>query len=323
MEPPFKQRSAAYTTRGRRYVNQDAVATSILPSGGELVALADGMGGHNAGEIASAQALDALQAALTSNPDLAAAVRSANACVLEAATRPEYRGMGTTLVALMRQDSTYLIANVGDSRAYRVDSQGITQITRDHSFVAEAVGSGEMSPQEAERSRWRNAVTRSLGTDPNLEVDCYGPFDAREPHAVMLCTDGVYRVVAEDVMLAKVRGAVGAREAVRTLVHAAFDAGSEDNISAALVNFGLVAAAEAASATPVSHTARRSDAHSRRDVDAQTVRGGTEAVADPALERRRLRRRARARRRTLIEATVILLVTIVTVVFVALRWLIP
>lgn len=328
MELQFAERSAAYTIRGRRLVNQDAVASAALANGAEMVALADGMGGHNAGEVASAQALEALQSALAGDADLVSAVRTANACVLKAAARPEYRGMGTTLVALMRQDSTYLIANVGDSRAYRVDATGVTQITRDHSFVAEAVGSGEMSLQDAERSRWRNAVTRSLGTDANLAVDCYGPFDTREAHAIVLCTDGVYRVVAEDTMLAMLRRAVDVGEAVRALVHGAFDAGSEDNISAAVVNFGLIRPVEPAPSHSVGRSARKSAGDTShvprtRRRDAGRTRGAHEAAADPALERRRLRRQKRARRRTLLEAAFIVAVTIATVVLVALRWLMP
>lgn len=237
-------RSAALTDRGRRRSNQDAVLVARLADGRILAAVADGMGGHQSGEEASRRALDALRAALESGADLVWAVQAANAAVLEAAeSEPDYAGMGTTLVALLQAGATYEIANVGDSRAYRVTEDGIRQVTRDHSFVAEAIASGELSPGDAQASRWRNAVTRAVGTGAELEVDHHGPFGTREPHAVVLCSDGLYRTLSDEDIRRLALAAEGPAEAVRAMAVAAFEAGSDDNISVAMIRFGHTGAA--------------------------------------------------------------------------------
>jgi protein phosphatase len=218
------------------------------------------------------------------------AIRTANAAVLqEAHAQPEYRGMGTTIVALLRQNASYTLANVGDSRAYRIDAGGIRQLTQDHSFVAEAVRSGQLSLEEAEKSRWRNAVTRCVGTEAEVEVDCYGPFDARETHAVLLCTDGVYRALSADVLRSMMVEAADADSAVRAIAGAAYEAGSDDNISVALIGFG------AARERPAG------------EVSAAGSSG------------RRVRRRKPSRSK-LMQAAMILVGTVVMVAFLALYW---
>ncbi|MEX2282478.1 MAG: protein phosphatase 2C domain-containing protein [Gemmatimonadota bacterium] len=239
VELPLDQRSASLSECGRRRVNQDAVLVEALPGGAELVVVADGMGGHSGGEIASSHALAAVRAALAADDDLVNAVRVANVAVYEKANASaDFQGMGTTLVGLFRRGAKYSIVNVGDSRAYRVDAAGIRQLTEDHSFIADAMRSGTFSIEEAEKSPWRNAVTRSVGTDPDLEVDCFGPFDANEPHAVVLLTDGVYRTLSDDELWRMIISAPRPDEAVRAVVSAAFESGSDDNISVALVQFG-------------------------------------------------------------------------------------
>lgn len=314
MNRALASRAATHSARGRRTVNQDAVAAVVLEGGAELVAVADGMGGHRAGEVASARALEALQTALTLDPDLVRAVQYANTQVLEAANaEPEFRGMGTTLVALLQQGDTYRIANVGDSRAYRVDARGIRQITRDHSFVAEAVGSGELTLQDAERSRWRHAVTRSLGMDGELEVDSYGPYGAGEAHAILLCTDGVHRFLSEAALQEVIGRSATAADAVCALVEAAHERGSDDNMSAALIQLGTGSDEFIFAAGGHAVSVAGATAGSRRALP---------LAADPAFEGSRRRRRARAQRRTIIEAAVIVLATIATVVYVAMRWLV-
>jgi PPM family protein phosphatase len=284
--------AAFHTSPGRRPVNEDAVLQTKFANDAELLAVADGMGGHNAGEVASRRALEVMAESLGAGSDLPSAIRSANATVLqEAHAQPEYRGMGTTIVALLRQNSTYTLANVGDSRAYRVDAGGIRQLTQDHSFVAEAVRSGQLSLEEAEKSRWRNAVTRCVGTDPELEVDCYGPFDAQEAHAVLLCTDGVYRALSADELRSMTVEAADAESAVRAIAGAAYEAGSDDNISVALIGFGA--------------------ARERRAVDLS-------AAGSPGS--RRQGRRHRPSRRQLMQAAMILLGTVVMVAYLALYW---
>jgi PPM family protein phosphatase len=235
--------AAAATECGRRRLNQDAVLLVTLRDGTEIAAVADGMGGNAGGEVASALALQTLRAELDAGTALGAAIRSANRAILdEAAARPELAGMGTTLVALLRRGARYVVANVGDSRAYRIDAQGIAQLTRDHSFVAEAVLSGELSAEEAAQSQWRNAVTRVVGTDEVLEVDTFGPLAADVPSHLLLCSDGLYRFVTDEAMRRLVIAAANPAAAVRGLIDAALAGGSNDNISVVLLT--IVPAAE-------------------------------------------------------------------------------
>jgi serine/threonine protein phosphatase PrpC len=235
----LSERSAVVTERGRRRVNEDAVLVTTLSTGAELVAVADGMGGYAGGEVASQRTLEVLRDSLEAGRDLADAVVAANATVFqEASVSKKHHGMGTTLVALLRQGSHYRLVNVGDSRAYRVDQGGIQQLTRDHSFVADAIRAGQLTAEDAEKSRWRNAVTRAVGTHAELEVDSYGPFYALEPHAVVLCTDGLYRAVSDADLRRVITGAALPEEAVRELAAAAYAAGSDDNITVVLLRFG-------------------------------------------------------------------------------------
>jgi PPM family protein phosphatase len=231
-------RSSWYTDRGRRATNQDAVAVRTLPEGRELAIVCDGMGSHVSGGMASYIALEALVAALTQGEDLAHGVQEANRAVRRAAEADEgHDGMGTTLVALLRDGERYMVANVGDSRAYRVDQAGIRQLTRDHSFVAEAVGEGGMSLEEANRSPWRNAVTRNLGSESDVEVDLFGPFDATAPHLAILTTDGVHGVLSDDEVERLVRDTPDTRDLARALAEAALRNGSEDNVAVAVMDF--------------------------------------------------------------------------------------
>jgi PPM family protein phosphatase len=239
VEAPLGMRSAAVSERGRRAVNEDAVLIAALADGRELVAVADGMGGHAAGDIASRRALETLHAEAAAGATLEAAVRAANVAVFEEASRHADRhGMGSTIVALVRRGGRYDVANVGDSRAYRIDGRGVVQLTNDHSFVAEAVRSGQLSAEEAERSRWRNAVTRAVGTERELEVDCFGPFDATDPHTVLLCTDGLYRSLGESQLRELVLRDRDPALVVERLIYAAYQAGADDNISVAMIRFG-------------------------------------------------------------------------------------
>jgi PPM family protein phosphatase len=314
----------AVTGRGRRSVNQDAVMAVRLPCGGELVAVADGMGGHSAGEVASRIALEVLRTAVEAGNDLASAVVAANAAVYEeAASLPGREGMGTTLVAALRRGSRYIIANVGDSRAYRIDESGVHQLTTDHSFVAEAVGSGELTAEEAGASRWRNAVTRAIGTDRTVEVDCHGPFGADEPHTLLLCTDGLYRFVDDDALVRAARASQPG-PAARDLAGAAFAAGSDDNISVAIVQYGTHEAAGAVRATAAVGTAVPAPAvlQAQDAVPAGRVREVPRAAPtltddDPAVRgRRRSRRRRPSRRWHAIEVGAVLLALIGVIVYV-------
>lgn len=231
-------RTAVYTHRGRRRANQDAVLALTLPDGRELVALADGMGGQAAGEVASARTLEVLVRELEIGTSLEDAIRIANRAVYaEAVQDPERQGMGTTLVALLRSGNSYQVANVGDSRAYRIDAERMEQITGDHSFAADAVRTGSMSAADAAVSPWRNALTRAVGTDPEVEVDLFGPFGSAPPHAVLLCSDGLYKTLPDRVIADYVRSTEDVEAAVNGLSALAYRQGSDDNISAVAVEF--------------------------------------------------------------------------------------
>lgn len=231
--------AAAYTHAGRRRSNQDAVVVRQLSSGDELLAVADGMGGHAAGEVASATALETLVAELERGAELGAAVVAANARVYACSReRSEWQGMGTTLVALLRSGTSYRIANVGDSRAYVIDAAGIRQVTRDHSFLVEAVQAGTLSPAEAAESPWRNALTRAVGTEPAVEVDLFGPFPADPPQVVLLCSDGLYKALPPEIIREYVVATGELATALEALSALAYRRGSDDNISVAGIEWG-------------------------------------------------------------------------------------
>lgn len=326
-----RARAAALSERGRRRLNEDAVLTAVLADGGELIAVADGMGGYAAGEVASQRALEVLKVRLDAGAELEDAMRAANHAVFtEANTHAHREGMGTTLVALLRRGGTYRIANVGDSRAYRIDAAGLRQITVDHSFVAEAVRSGLLSAAEAERSRWRNAVTRAVGTDPELEeVDCFGPFDALEKHTVILCTDGLYRAVGEARLQEAASSELPEDALATSLVAAAYEAGSEDNISVAVVRFGAgpaAANATVAASVPVATMQSAATMASATTVTSVGTTGnGAPAASPPAVapsappsaERRHRHGRHRSRRWTPIELAVLTLGLIAVLAYVA------
>ena len=229
--------TGSFTIVGRRSTNQDSVYVGRLPDGRELLAVADGMGGHQGGETASKEAIETLLARLKEGRTLSDAISDANAAVHRAAqANPDLNGMGTTIVAMLRSGDRYHIANVGDSRAYRITAGAIEQITSDHSFLAEALASQQMTAEEAKRSRWRNALTRAIGTDAGVEVDIFGPFDMSEAHSVLLCSDGLHGSVSDEAIHAIVNANEDAKAIAQRLVEAAFEGGSKDNITVALAN---------------------------------------------------------------------------------------
>lgn len=326
-------RAAVLSERGRRRDNEDAALAVVLSDGAELVAVADGMGGYAGGSVASRHALEALQGRLEQGAGLEEAVRAANHAVYVAANGDAGRAsMGTTLVALLRRGNSYHIANVGDSRAYRIDAHAIEQITEDHSFIAEAVRSGLLSAEEAGRSRWRNAVTRAVGTDPELEaVDCFGPFDATELHTVLLCTDGLYRSLSAE-RLQTAHGTATAAAAAGALVSAAYEAGSDDNISIAVIRFGSTQSGSLRAEGPGASPGAASEA--REAAPAESLRAPAAAApghvsgwgiepAEQAPSRAARRRRGRGRRRhhnhrwTTIEVAVLALGFVAVAAYVA------
>jgi len=202
-----------------------------------LVAVADGMGGHRAGEVASAAALDALRIAFGAGASIDSAVGAANEIVYEQSVADKnLRGMGTTLTAgALGNDGTLRLGHVGDSRAYLVREGALDRITTDHSLVEELVRAGELTEEEAERDPRRSMITRALGLEPGVDVDLES-VDLRADDRVLLCSDGLTTMVAESD-ISEILGAEADPEtAARKLVDAANDAGGADNITVVVID---------------------------------------------------------------------------------------
>lgn len=206
-----------------------------------LAAVADGLGGHNAGEIASSAAIEALLAAAPRVADakaLARAVQRANEAVLAASASGYGRsGMGTTLTAVMVDGLRLAVAHVGDSRAYLLHLGTLQQLTDDHSMVADLVRSGQLTAEQARVHPNRSVITRALGTDPGLVVDAFEA-QAAPGDRLLLCTDGLSGMVP-DAEIARILGAARTpQDAVDALVDSALAAGGHDNITVVVADIG-------------------------------------------------------------------------------------
>ncbi len=229
-------RSAGLSDTGRkRRQNEDAYVCEP-----PLFAIADGMGGAQAGEVASGLAAAAFEegaAAIHGEDGVATLVRAANARIFERAVHdPTVAGMGTTATVAVVDESagTMTLAHVGDSRAYRYRGGALEQLTTDHSLVGELVRSGRLTEDEAAVHPHRSVITRALGTDPDVEVDTL-TVEVVPGDLVLLCSDGLSAMV-RDEEIARVLEATGAspREAGEALIAAANAAGGEDNVTVVL-----------------------------------------------------------------------------------------
>ncbi len=208
-----------------------------------LFAVADGMGGHAAGEVASLTAIEALLVAFDGNRSadgLLDAVRDANRAVWEQAReRPELRGMGTTMTALALVekdgDDVLVVVNVGDSRAYLLRDGELDQLTEDHSVPEELRRAGRLSAQEAASDPRRHVLTRVLGVDPEVEVDSFELIPYRGDR-LLLASDGLFGDVADDRIAAVLRRRSDPEKAAKDLVALANEAGGADNITVVVVD---------------------------------------------------------------------------------------
>jgi protein phosphatase len=257
-------RLAVESIAGQRPYQEDSVLAEALTDGRTLVAVADGMGGHAAGEVASRLALDALTEAVAQGQGLAEAFRLANQRVHRMAQEPAKLGMGTTLVAILVDGSGYTVANVGDSRVYLVSAQGVRRLTEDHSFVAEAMRRGQ-SEAEAMATPWKDALTRSIGTEEDVDADVSGPHPLPVDAALIICSDGLYKSLSDDAIRDRFMTSSGAQGAAQALVAAAFDAGSDDNISIAIAEFGEVRRGSAPSTMVLSYDAENAAVEARAE----------------------------------------------------------
>ena len=201
-----------------------------------LYAVADGMGGHRAGEVASATAIDALKVAYLDGQRLDQAVGAANAAVFaRAAEDASLRGLGTTLTAIALHDSTAELGHVGDSRAYLMRDGAVTQVTEDHSLVEQLVREGRLTPEEAQNHPQRAIITRALGVDPNVAVDTYR-IDLKPGDRLMICSDGLTNMLSDDTIAQTLRRHADPQQAADTLVDMANQAGGDDNITVILLD---------------------------------------------------------------------------------------
>ena len=231
----------------RRENNQDEL---LVDEGRDVYAVADGMGGHAAGEVASHIAIEALSDAVNENvfdaesidPSEAAkrleqAFSEGNRRICQSVlTRSEWRGMGTTIVAMVRLGDQAVIGHVGDSRAYLLRDGKLTRLTNDHSWVSEQVRLGLLTDDEADRHPMRNIITRALGNREDLDVDV-AEHSVRPGDVFLLCSDGLNTMLTDDeIRSILTTHADSPEEACKALVDEANDQGGEDNVTVVVLS---------------------------------------------------------------------------------------
>ncbi len=230
--------AASSTDLGRRQVNQDRV---LVDHTHQVYVVADGMGGHRGGATAAEMAVAAIAGSdVTDSAALIRAVESANAAIFERSrTDPDLHGMGTTITAMAivvaDGEERLSIANVGDSRAYRLRAGELELLTEDHNIVSELVRDGQLSPQEARTHRQRSVLTRAVGVEPEVAVDVLEVLPT-EGDRFLLCSDGLTGDVDKSQIAGILRRYADPAEACRDLIRVALAAGSKDNISAVIVD---------------------------------------------------------------------------------------
>jgi protein phosphatase len=208
--------------------NEDAV---LVTDDVRLVAVADGMGGHQAGEVASATAITALRDGVAQGDSIEDAITRANEAVVGTAARDlSLRGMGTTLTAGVLDGSTLLIGHVGDSRAYLLRAGELRQVTTDHSVIAELIAAGELTEADALVDPRRAMITRALGIDTTVEVDVL-EVDLEPGDRLLLCSDGLTTMVRDPAIAEILASEDDRQRAADELVEAANLAGGADNIT--------------------------------------------------------------------------------------------
>ena len=233
---------SAHTDIGQeKQTNEDAVVTAEVAEA-TLLVVADGMGGHAAGDVASEEATSELEAHVSAaladgrtdyETILGSAIEAAHDRVREHAEGDASQsGMGTTVVAAIVDDGQAVIGNVGDSRAYAV-GDSLRQITVDHSYVQELISRGEITPEEATTHPQRHVLTQALGTEGDVEPDFYGQEIAEQ---LLLCSDGLTEEVSDEEIHQIIQEAADIEPATDELVQRANENGGSDNISVILAN---------------------------------------------------------------------------------------
>lgn len=227
----------------RRDMNQDYMYTSTTPVGSlpNLFVVADGMGGHNAGEYASRFTVDKVVEVISQNGQqepvaaMKKALTEANSQLLEeAGADPSKSGMGTTVVAATVIGDLLHVANIGDSRLYVIDHEAIRQITRDHSLVEEMVRLGEMDKAAAKVHPDKNIITRAIGVTRELAVDFF-EVELRPGDMILLCSDGLTNMVEDEEIKEIVMEQKNIVEKAEKLINTANENGGKDNITVVLI----------------------------------------------------------------------------------------
>lgn len=234
----FAAQSVAGRVRGH---NEDAVL--CLPELG-LWAVADGMGGHECGEVASALALDTLRQSVVAGSGLESSIHAAHQAILAAVQEEGGRRMGSTVVAVRFVDADYEVAWIGDSRAYRISLDGIVRLTRDHSWVQAMIDAGELSFDDARQHPRRNIVTQCLGQgEQELEVGrVQGSLAPGE--LLLLCSDGLTGELTDEQIQEVCAGAATLDELVEELIGLANRLGGKDNISCIVLGRSMAESTE-------------------------------------------------------------------------------
>ena len=225
------------TNQDYAYVSEQNVGN--LPN---ILIVADGMGGHKAGEVASEQAVNAVLESIKQNESkdkitiIEEAIAKANEKVLNMATSDEkFKGMGTTLVVATLENDILYVANVGDSRLYLIDNDDIRQITRDHSLVQEMVSLGELDKESARTHARKNVITRAIGVNEKIIADFF-EVDISENTKILLCSDGLSNMVEDSQINDIVKECAGKtlEDTVHKLIDIANENGGLDNIAVVL-----------------------------------------------------------------------------------------
>ncbi len=228
----------------RRKLNQDFVYTSEQPVGNlpNLFIVADGMGGHNAGDYASKVTVETMVEKIGASSEtestriLEEAIRTANELIRRRASESaDLEGMGTTVVAATLDGDRLCVANVGDSRLYVANHKEIRQITKDHSWVEEMVRRGGLGREEARNHPDKNIITRAVGADDEIKVDFFS-VQLKEGDLILMCTDGLTNMLEDEEIRMVLDGARDMVEKAEELVAAANERGGRDNISVILID---------------------------------------------------------------------------------------
>lgn len=230
-----------------RTINEDRVLVHHDTNGFTLAIVADGMGGHQAGDVASEMAIDIVKTELLRElqtpvsadayeAKIKDALSVANERIFSLSTdQPQLQGMGTTVVLAVATREHVFIANVGDSRAYLYDGKALEQITEDHSLVTELVKTGQITVEESHEHPQRNVLTRALGTEPDVNVDMY-ELAWDDGDMLMLCSDGLTGLVNDEQLQYIFKEENEIQKQIDWLVNKALEAGGKDNITVALLS---------------------------------------------------------------------------------------